>query len=233
MGIFSNFGYKVVSVAIALLIWFVAQGRSDRVQGFDIPVVLRGVPEDLVVTEVSTDAVHVRVAGSTAMLRAMNPKALEFAVEVRGAKRGDALFDVDARSLEDDLPRGARIVGRSPSRIEMTFERRARRELPVRPDLVGEPQAGFRVASVRVAPNTIEVGGAQPEVLELEDVITETVDISGARESLTREVRVSPGAGHLWVEGPDEVTIEVEVVPIRLESDDPVATSAQDSEAQG
>lgn len=233
MGIFSNFGYKLLSVAIALLIWFVAQGRSDRVQGFDIPVVLSGVPEGLVVTEVSTDAVHVRVAGSTATLRAVHPEALEYAVEVRGAKRGEALFEVDARSLEDDLPRGARIVGRSPSRIEMTFERSVRRELPVRPDLAGEPQAGFQVSSVRVAPSTVEVAGAQPEVWALEDVITETVDISGIRESLEREVRVSPGAGHMWVEGPGEVTLRVDVVPIEGESDEPVADTEQETEAQG
>lgn len=233
MGIFSNFGYKVLSVAIALLIWFVAQGRSDRVQGFDIPVVLNGVPEDLVVTDLSTDAVHVRIAGSTAMLRAVNPEALEYSVEVRGAKRGQAVFDVNARSLENKLPRGARIVGRSPSRIEMTFDQRGRRELPVRPDLVGEPLTGFQIASVSVLPGTVEVSGAYPEVMQLEDVITETVDISGIRESLEREVRVSPGPGHLWVEGPTEVTLRVDVVPIGVESDEPVADTEEETAAPG
>ncbi len=233
MGIFSNFGYKLLSVAIAFLVWFVAQGQSDIEGGFDIPVVLNGVPEDLVVTDVSADAVHVRVAGSRSALRAVDDDALEYSVQVRGAKRGEAMFEVDSTSLEDKLPRGARIVGRSPSTIELSFEQRARREIPVRPDVTGQPAEGFEITGVQTQPDAVEVGGARPEVLRLYEVVTEAVDVTGARQSIEREVRVSPGAGHVWVEGPNKVVVRIVVEPIEQPAAAPEPPPAEESVSQG
>ena len=69
--IFRNFRYKALALGLAVLLWGVSHGTSSIERGFDIPVALRGVPEDLVVTGQSTDAVNIRVKGSRAALRSL------------------------------------------------------------------------------------------------------------------------------------------------------------------
>lgn len=210
--LFANWNYKLLALAIGLFLWAVAHGASDIERGFDIPVVLRGVPEELVATNLGVDKVNLRVMGSRAALRTLSPGALSYEIEASGAKPGRADFEVDVSRLE--LPRGARVVSRSPAEIEVTFEQRASRAVRVRPDIEGEPAEGFRIAAVDVEPRRVQITGARSEVLRISEVVTETIDLTDASAPLEREVRLSLGGGRVWLEKPAPVRVRVRVEPV-------------------
>lgn len=211
---FSNLGLKVLAVGIAIFLWVVARGSSNIERGYDVPVTLEKVPEDLVVVERGANVVNLRVAGPLAALRNLDPQDLEYTIDVSGAKPGRADFDVDTSRFEADLPRGARIVSRSPSQIDLTFERRATRPVPVRADLEGQPAPGYRVVSVDIQPPRVRVSGARSQVLRLSEAVTEMIDVSGATSTIEREVRVSPGPGHMWTEQPRTAKVRVRIEPV-------------------
>lgn len=213
---FRNIGYKLLAVVIALFLWIVARGTASVERGFDIPVVLQGLADDLVVVDRGADVVNVRVLGTRAALRNFDPQRLEYEIDVSTSKPGQAAFEVDLTRF--DLPRGARVVSRSPSRIELVFEKRITKTLKVRPDLEGAPAEGFRMKRVEVEPPRVRISGARSEVLRLSEVATETIDIAGARGPIEREVRVSPGPGHVWADAPRVVTVrvDVEAEPVEL-----------------
>jgi YbbR domain-containing protein len=152
------------------------------------------------------------VLGSRAALRNVSVGNMEYAVEVSGGKPGPAVYEVDVSRI--DLPRGARIVSRSPARIDVKFERRGRKSVRVRPDLEGEPAGGFLVAGVEVDPARVWLVGARSEVLRLSEVVTETVEVSGLTESEEREVRLSLGGGHVWMEDNRPVTLRIAIEPV-------------------
>jgi YbbR domain-containing protein len=206
---FGNLGYQLLAVVIAIFLWVVARGSSSVERGFDIPVVLQGVPDDLVVVDQGADVVNVRVLGTRAALRNFDPQRLEYALDVSTSKPGEAAFEVDLSRF--DLPRGARIVSRSPSRIGLTFDRRIAKMLKVRPDLEGTPPDGYRIDSITVDPPRVRIEGARSEVLRLTEVATETIDVSGATGPIEKEVRVSAGPGHVWADAPRVVKVRVDV----------------------
>jgi YbbR domain-containing protein len=206
---FRNLGYQLLAVVIALFLWVVARGTASVERGFDIPVVLQGVPDDLVVTGQGADIVNLRVLGTRAALRNFDPERLEYGIDVSTSKPGQATFEIDLSRF--DLPRGARIVSRSPSRIDLSFERRVAKTLKVKPDLEGAPAEGYRVAEVEVEPPRVRISGARSEVLRLSEVVTETIDVAGATSPIEREVRVSAGPGHVWAESPRVVKVRVVV----------------------
>lgn len=212
MWIFQNLSYKLLAVAIALLLWAFAQGTSENEIGFDIPIVFNGVPESLVIVDKSADEVNLRVMGSKAALRNLSPGDLEYVVDVSGAKRGVADYDIELSRLE--LPRGAQPVARSPSRVQVEFERRGSKVVRVRPDLEGQPLEGFAVAGVEVEPAGVRITGARSEVLRLNEVLTETIDVNGLNRSVEREVRLSLGASHAWVEEPRPIRVRVQIAPV-------------------
>lgn len=211
----SNRGYLITAFLIAVLLWAVAQGSTDVERSYDVPVAFHGVPEDLVITDQNSDVVNVRVQGSRAALRNVERERLEYGVQVDGARPGEAVFDVPQQPI--DLPRGAKVVSRSPSRIEVKFERRATKVMKVRADLAGEPAPGYRVASVEVVPPRVTVTGARREVLRLGEAVTEPIDVSGAQAPVEREARIVLGAQNAWVEEPSRVRVRVEIRPAQEE----------------
>ena len=208
-----HLGTLLLSAAIAMVLWGMAHGTSSIERSVDIPVVFDGVPENLVITGQSVDAVNVRVLGSRAALRNVSPTKLEYRIDISSAKPGPAIYEVDASNVDQDLPRGARVVSRSPASIEVSFEIRGRKSLQVRPDLEGEPAEGFAVALVEIDPPRVWVTGARSHVLRLSEVVTETIELSGAEESIEREVRLSLG-DLVWREEDGGVMVRIEVEPL-------------------
>jgi YbbR domain-containing protein len=207
--LFANLRYRLLAVAIAIFLWVVARGSSNVERGYDIPVALNGLPEEVVVVDQGADMVNVRVSGTRVALRKFEPEKLEYTLDVSGAKPGRADYEVDLSSF--DLPRGARIVSRSPARIELAFERRAAKPVRVRADLEGRPAPGFRVRGVEVDPPRVRIAGARSEVLRLSEVVTETIDVAGATAPIEKEVRVLTGAGHVWADQPRSVKVRVAI----------------------
>lgn len=204
-----NFGYKVLALAIALFLWGVAHGSSSIERGVDVPVVLRAVPDELVITGQSADVVNVRVVGSRAALRHLAPDQLEYTLDVSSAKPGVADFEVDASTL--DFPRGASVVARSPARIEVKFESRGTKALRVKPEVTGEPAPGYEVVSVEADPPRVRVSGARSELARLTEAATEPLDLTGLAESTERTARVQLAGNHVWFDDASEVRVRVRV----------------------
>ncbi|MCG8591197.1 MAG: CdaR family protein [Proteobacteria bacterium] len=219
-----HIGAFSLALVLALFIWLAAHGSSSTQRGFDLPVVLRSLEDSLVVTDRSVDVVNIRVMGSHAALRNLSPDELEYNLDVSGAKPGEAEFEVDLSEFEQKLPRGARIVSRSPSLIQLRFERSGRKSVGVRADLEGDLPAGYRLIGVELEPPRVWLAGARSQVLRLREVVTEPIDLSALTESQSREVRLLLGGGTVWMEEPKPVTVRIN---IEAEPDPEVDPEAQ------
>ena len=213
--LFGNPGYKLLAAGVALLLWGGSHGTNPIERGFDVGLTLQGVPEDLVVTGQSSDAVNIRVEGSRAALRSLSVADIEYVVDLSGAKAGVTRHEVDAESVE--RPRGAQIVSRSPASIDFTLEPRGTKAVTVREDLAGEPAEGFEVAAVQVTPRRVWITGPEREVRRLREVVTETVDLTGIDESFERDVRPLLVGSHLTLREESPIKIRVEVSPLESE----------------
>jgi YbbR domain-containing protein len=210
--LYTNLGYKLIAVAVAFLLWGVAHSSSSVQRGFDVPMVLRGIPDDLVIVEQSADEVNVRIQGTRAALRNISPADLEYPIEVSGAKPGVLSVEVDPTPIE--LPRGAEIVSRSPSRVDLTLARRGSKAVRVRADVTGEPLPEFQIGEIEVDPPRVRITGAQSEVLRLNEVLTETVDVSGAAADVEKDVAIALGGSHVWLEQAQPVKVRIRIEPV-------------------
>ena len=67
---------------------------------------------------------------------------------------------------------------------------RSTKELPVVPELDGEPAAGFEVGTVTADPGTVEVVGPASALGILTEAITEPVSVAGASDVVTETVTI-------------------------------------------
>ena len=92
-----SFRYLFLAVLIAMVLWSVAHSSSSVERAYDIPVAFEKLPEDLVITDQSSDEVNVRVRGSRAALRNLSPTELVCTPEMD-------LFGVVDRFLSTNFP---------------------------------------------------------------------------------------------------------------------------------
>ncbi len=204
-------GMLVLALAISVFIWGVAQGTSSIQQSFDVEVELVGVEESLVVTEQSADSINVRLRGSRAALRNLSVEQLKYRVDARGGKPGVAVYEVDVESIPH--PTGTSFVGYAPSQLEVRFEKRGHKTVPVRAETEGTPAPGFHLAGVVLVPDKIRLEGARRQVLRMKDVVTEKIDIAGLTEDAEREARLVLGGGPVWPEDDTPIRVLIRIEP--------------------
>lgn len=206
-------GMLVLALAISVFIWAVAQGTSSVQQSFDVEVELVGLEESLVVTEQSSDAINVRLRGSRAALRNLAVDQLKYRVDVRGGKPGVAVYEVDVESIPH--PTGTSFVGYSPSRLQVRFEKRGRKNVAVRAETEGSPAPGYHLVGVVVEPEKIWLAGARSQVVRMKEVVTEKIDIAGLTADTQKETRLVLGGGSVWPENdaPIKVLVRIELDP--------------------
>ncbi|MFO0687392.1 MAG: CdaR family protein [Myxococcota bacterium] len=205
-------GVLILALVISVFIWAVAQGTSSIQQSFDVEVELVGVEDDLVVTDQSSDSINVRLRGSRAALRNLAVDQLKYRVDARGGKPGVAIYEVDVESIPH--PTGTSFVGYSPSRLQVRFEKRGRKNVAVRAETEGSPAPGYHLVGVVVEPEKVWLEGARSQVLRMKEVATEKIDITGLTADARKEARLVLGGGSVWAE--DESPIRVLV---RIEAD--------------
>jgi hypothetical protein len=187
-----NPGLKLLSIAIAIALWsFVNVGERDAEEPLQVPLELRNIPANLVLTSPRLDFIDLRVIGPRTLLGRIDRSRLSMSLDLDGVRPGPAVFRVGPESF--NLPRGVRVARINPSQITLELERIGRRSVPVRLQLSGELGEDFRLVEATVSPEAIEVSGPASDVREVPEVITEKLDISTARAgALERDLALAP-----------------------------------------
>lgn len=88
------------------------------------------------------------------------------------------------------------------------------KSVPVNAQLTGSPAPGFQTGVVRIEPATVKVRGDTAVIAAVDRVLTQSVDLAGARASFTRDVQLVVPTGAQLVE-PTVVRVSVEILPLQ------------------
>jgi YbbR domain-containing protein len=217
-----NTGLKAVSLVLAFFLWFsinVSERDAERV--LELPVVVRRLPPDLIVTSGPDRTVAVTLRGPRTILDGVDEQRERVALDLATATPGEMRIELASDMIRPDLPRRLKLVRLEPQRLKVQVERLLRRRLPVRAELAGAPALGYMIAESSVRPAEVEVAGPKSKVEEMQEVRTEPVDMQGLSQGLQRNVLLA-WAGDLVSFTPDHVlvTVSVEEVSVTREFKD-------------
>jgi len=209
--LFSNLGYKIFAVFVAVALWSATQGFRSEEASIELSVQLVAPPRGLVVIGQSAREVNLKISGSRWAVQ--QARSLDnYAISLEEAGVGEMRYRVQPDLL--DLPRGAKILAHSPSTISVKLDEII--EKPVRVDVpvVGEVPLGYRLEGTEVEPTSVLLLGARSVMENLRAVSTETVNLSEIRSTAIREVPLAIGLSHVWpVSDRATVRVRVRVVP--------------------
>ncbi len=208
----NNWIMKLLSLSFALILWFFVMGDRKLEVGYSIQLELQNIPAGLMLGNELPGMIDVRISGPRTVLMNLRPNDISIAVDLKGLEPGITSF----KHLEErlNLPTSLRVTRISPSFIDVRLERMREKSVPVRPILDGTPIQGRRVAGVRVTPEQAVVQGAESELKDVLEVLTEKIDLSTAEESFTLMVPISHQGKFTALKEQRSVEVRVDIEPL-------------------
>jgi YbbR domain-containing protein len=208
---FEDWTLKLLALGITLGLWYaVTTQRAPaqmRLRGVQLDFIL---PEGVDVGNEPVDEVDVTLEGSQGKLAELNARNLVARADVTELRTGDRVLRLTDKNVSMDLPEGVRIVQINPRSLTLHLEPLAEREVAVEARFEGAPPDGFARGAVQISPPRVRVRGPQSHVEAVERAFTETILLSGQRETL-----VLP---QVAVDIPDQKVAPVEAsVAVRVE----------------
>lgn len=180
--VFHNFGLKLTSLLLATGLWLAVTSSPQSEIALNAAIIFRNMPADLEISSEGIPSVQIRVRGPERVVRHLQPSDVRAEIDLTGMKPGEHTFDLTKAISVPDRLEIAQVV---PSEVHVAFDTRAKRQLPVRPRVVGTFATGYRIGKIETDPASVEVVGPKKELDSIDSAITDPIDVSGVLDEIT------------------------------------------------
>ncbi|MBD3367485.1 MAG: hypothetical protein GF405_04840 [Candidatus Eisenbacteria bacterium] len=225
----NNIGLKIAAVVIGLFIWMFAKGEQVSDRTFQVPLVLRDMPEGVTTVEPPVETVQVVLTGDNSELLRLGLWGDPRAVVDMAEAVPDRSFRVVLSPANIVLPRDARVSVseiHSPKTLDFEIDELAEKRLPVVPVIEGNLAEGYYVLGrPNTVPDSVSVFGPARVVDDLESVSPAPLMIEGrrARVEATREITFAEDQNLDAVPREVRIVVEVEGTSVVVVEDIPVS----------
>ena len=207
----SNLGTKVVSVVIAIVLWFVVLGSRNIEVSKEIPLEIV-TPSELVASNEIPEKISFKLAGPKAFLRAILDRHEEpIRVNLSGAKPGLVTYRFFADNIR--LPIGVKVLAVNPTAILIKLEAQKKRDVPIKVELRGAPPEGYRISKTEVKPSTVRIRGPESRIESIAEVFTLPIDVTGLKHTVEYPAPLEISRQNIQVDGPVPV-VRVFIEPV-------------------
>ena len=204
----ANLKLKLVAVVLATALWFFVAGQSNTEVGVIVPVVYKGAPRDLVISNTPMDEVEVRVMGPKLFINNLSASQIIAELDLSGATVGVNSYRLKLSDIT--TPMGVEVLRVRPSSVEVRMDRLERKSLRVKPRLTGRPEKGYEIADIVVLPNEVEATSVKKSLSSLGEIRTVPLDVSGLNQSTSVTLRLDvPSKYEFRSISPDKVDVKV------------------------
>jgi len=172
-----NIGWRILSLAIAYLIWMNVAMEPEMATIVSAPVQYRDAGNNLEISSELVDRVELETRGPSGLLRNLSNARTVVILDFSDVKDpGQRTFTI-TRDLTN-LPKGVELLRATPAQIRLTFERRMQKTVPVHVRFVGSLPDGRKMTGYTVDPGTKEIYGPVSQVNRIAAVETDSIDLS-------------------------------------------------------
>lgn len=174
-----NWPAKIVCLSLALLLFMFYRMSTLEQRVFSVPVRIQTNGE-LVPAASYPRTVTVRLRGETDILYPIEERDISVFFDLTNLER-EGEFRIPLQ-VQIAGPTGENAVLEAtvePAEISMRVENRTVKKVPVTPSFTGYPEAGYEFDGYLINPVSVEVSGPRTMVDNIEEMLTEPIDLSG------------------------------------------------------
>ena len=197
-------GFKLLSIAIAVSLWFFITYRGQSETTVDLPLEFKNVPQGLEILRQNIKKVSVNIRGHESVLSSLKPADVRVIVDLSNGKKGEASYYFDTNDVK--IPANVKILRIEPTFVKVTLDESVSKEIEIKPYVVGQPAKGYEVYKITVYPQDVRVEGAKTEMAHLSILRTEPLDITGLDSDISQNVRVDASGRNVRIRTPEVMT---------------------------
>jgi YbbR domain-containing protein len=217
---FHNFGLKLLSLAVAIVLWVVIVGDPEMMTSISAPIQYKNLPKDLELASEIPENVHLELRGPASKLATILEERTAVVLDLASQPSpGERTFTI--RQMDVNLPSGVSLARVVPAQLRLRFERREQRDVPVQVRFAGPPAAGYRVVRTEVSPERRTVTGPESRVNRIEFVETDQIDLSAVVSEAEFHVYCNTSDPLVTFDDTRMVSVKVwtEKIPVQTEND--------------
>lgn len=205
------------SFLVAVLFWMsitISEGEMLE-KSFSVPVEYSLTSPNLVLVGEKPNEVRLHLSGPRNALDALVPAQYSVKIDLSNAVPGEQSFLITGANVK--LPKNIRLLDISPESVKLTLAEIVKRDLPVKPQLVGQLPKNLKISAVSVRPENLPA--LLPSIQDKQQVsnlTTTPIYLETIRETTTLFCKIiaPPAIQPLDKQWPDvEVTVAVSPLP--------------------
>lgn len=175
-----------MSFLLALVAWYSVSGREKVDIWTEASVQFANMPENFVVRDGLLQKLNVRIRGPKGLVRDVAEKPLAYSLDLSHLKQGLNVLTIDPDSFP--LAKPFEVMEISPPRVEISVDRVASRQVPVKPVWEGTLDPDYQLMNVVVQPQHVVILGPEKIVSEIQQVETQIISLPSATPGRIEEV---------------------------------------------
>ena len=204
--IFKNFGLKIASIILAIILWFVASSRGQSEIFVDVQLEFMNIPSGVELISSTDKTISLNIKGPEKYIKNIKHSDIRASIDLSKAKKGESTYYLAKENIQ--LPRSITLLNISPSSITVTTEETVTKTVRVIPVITGIPERGYKLQTTAVVPKDIQIEGIQSEVIKIRTIKTESVDLTGVNETFAQKLKLDLRGKNIRTK-PDSVTLTV------------------------
>jgi YbbR domain-containing protein len=207
--IFENFFLKLLSVALAILIWGLVASEPEVAQFASVPLQFKNLPDNIEISSEPVTVARLELRGPESVLRSIGQEGgfrPGIVLDMSGVSPGERTFPIGDANVR--VTRGIRLIRSIPSSVQFAFEERGRKSIPVAVRF-GDAPAGYTLEGYQVNPREMTVAGPNSRVQRLDRVTTDPIDLSGVVGKAEFRVNTFVNDPYVRFVSTPQVTVEV------------------------
>jgi YbbR domain-containing protein len=207
----NNWGLKTSALVLAILVWASISGRertfSERTM--KVPVEIFNVSENMEVVSLRPEEVTVSLRGASKFVAAAATEINPIKIDLKNINESSKLNYFAEDYLE--IPAGVQLISIHPKMIEVFVEEFATKEVPVKIRFHGRLPAQLILKEARVIPDRVAVMGYKSQINDIGVVLTEEVELSTLKGSVTRRISLKQTREILKFRDHRDVELQLEI----------------------
>jgi YbbR domain-containing protein len=204
-----NWILKVISLALAAMLWALVATEASSEVGLEVPLEYRNIPPRLEITGDTTNTVQVRLHGSSNVIRDISAKDVSTTIDLSKMRPGDRIVPLSPQNVQ--APFGAEVIRVNPSSVRFNLERTMTKTVPVIPTVLGQPSDGFEIGKVTVEPNKVDVDGPESRVNTLKSIATVPIRLDRRQTHVEQSADLDVPDPQIRLSHPGPVNVQVEL----------------------
>ncbi len=196
---------KILCIALAVVLYILFRINTLTEKQITVPLEVV-TSEGFVVSSDHPGNVNIILRGEEDDIRGILNEDVEAYVNLAPyPEEGEYQVPIEFRKKGTALQPEALEIRSRPREITLSQERRTVRSLVVKPEISGFPALGYELTQYFVSPSSVTAIGPQSQMVELNELTTEIIDLSGRRGDFTVTTRIVKPSSQITIPGGEVV----------------------------